>query len=65
MALTEAQVVILYFFESIQVGKPGERNRIRCTVCVCNSDTIKRFCYRGHQPAICTTDGAIARPDTI
>ena len=52
-------------FESIQVGKPGERKRIRCIVCVCNPDTVKRFCYRGHQPAICITDGAIARPDTI
>ena len=52
-------------FESIQVGKPGEHKRIRCIVCVCNPDTVKRFCYRGHQPVICTTDGAIARPDTI
>ena len=52
-------------FESIQVGKPGEHKRIRCIVGVWKPDTVKRFCYRGHQPAICTTDGAIARPDMI
>ena len=52
-------------FESIQVGKPGERKINRCIVCVCNLDTVKRFCFRVHKPATCTTDGAITRPDTI
>ena len=56
---------ILNVFEFIQAGKPGERKRIRCSVCVGNPDTVKRFCYLGRQPAICTIDGAIARTDTI
>ena len=45
--------------------KSGERKRIRCKACNENSDVVKRFCYRGRIPPICSPTGTEARTGTI
>ena len=47
------------------VPKSGGRKRIRCKACNENSDIVKRFCYRGRIPPICTPTGTEARKGTI
>ena len=44
--------------------KKGERKRIRCEVCVKYPDIIKKLCYRGRIPPICTVTGTEARSET-
>ena len=44
--------------------KKGERKRIRCEVCVKYPDIIKKFCYRGRIPPICTVTGTEAQSET-
>ena len=41
----------------------GERKRIRCEVCGGFPDIVKKLCYRGRIPQICTMTGAEARSD--
>ena len=45
--------------------KTGERKRVRCKACNENFDIVKRFCYRGRIPPICTPTGTEARSGTI
>ena len=50
-------------FEYVPSKVKGERKRIRCRTCCRNPDTVKRMCYRGRYPAICTEEGTASRSE--
>ena len=41
--------------------KKGKRRGIRCRVCIDNPTIVKRLCYRGRIPPICTVTGTEAQ----